>query len=300
MPAAENWRRPRGAFDHFGMRFSALAAALLFSACASRAQPYRFSSPMLGAADVAPAPLPGAEPLAKEKRARAITASRPKRGWQADAQHGPIRTVSARGLEAKMPEASADAATAVLDEASDVVWSRLPAPHRSSLPAQSSDVTAAIEIPRIREPSDLRMLIGQRDKRAPFEIVMAWLDELGITVDAADGPALVAWADAKGKLVSSLEPARPGDLLVFDGVISDEPSDMIAIAIARDGRGVTEFLYAGGGVIRRGFLDPTRGSTRRDLDGAIVNTFLRHSKRWPQKGTRYLAGELLTRVIRTR
>jgi hypothetical protein len=74
---------------------------------------------------------------------------------------------------------------------------------------------------------------------------------------------------------------------------------LIAIAIARDANGVTEFIYAGGGVIRRGFVDPTRATTRRDLTGAAVNTFLRHGKQWPPKGTRYLAGELLAHVIRS-
>ena len=76
-------------------------------------------------------------------------------------------------------------------------------------------------------------------------------------------------------------------------------NDLVAIVIGRDGRGVTEFMYSGGGVIRRGFLDPTRASLRRDVDGLVLNTFLRHGKRWPPKGTRYLAGELLSHVIHT-
>jgi hypothetical protein len=93
--------------------------------------------------------------------------------------------------------------------------------------------------------------------------------------------------------------AKPGDLLVFDHALGDSTNDLVALVLARDARGVTEFLYPGGGVIRRGFLEPTRVSSRRDVDGLVLNTFLRHGTRWPPKGTRYLAGELLSHVIHT-
>jgi hypothetical protein len=180
----------------------------------------------------------------------------------------------------------------------------LPAPHRTgvSVPAQHGSITAAIELPRVpREPSDLRALVGQRDTREPFAIVLGWLRDLGLTVGAAsDGPALVAWAYSAGRLGVPGEPTRPGDVLVFDHAVGDDEADLIALVIGRDARGVTEFVYAGGGVIRRGFLDPVRPSIRRDVDGAVVNTFLRHGKQWPPKGTRYLAGELLAHVIHTR
>jgi hypothetical protein len=87
---------------------------------------------------------------------------------------------------------------------------------------------------------------------------------------------------------------------VFDHVSSDAPSDLVALAIGRDARGVVEMIYAGGGVIRRGHVDPTRPRVRRDADDRVVNTFLRHGKRWPSPGTRYLAGELIALAIRIR
>lgn len=265
---------------------------------------------MLGAADVPSEPLPGDAQPARSATSRGAIASRraaPRRvgGWQADAQQGAIRTVSARGIEAKMPVASAEAAAEVTNErnAREVVWSRLPAPHRgSSLPAQAGGITGAIEIPRVREPSDLRGLVGQRDNREPIAIVFSWLGELGI--DTAPFPTepttFVTWAQTAGKLALATDIAKPGDLLVFDRATSDEPADLIALVVARDSRGVTELIYPANGVIRRGFLDPVRPSIRRDHDGAIVNTFLRHGKQWPPKGTRYLAGELLAHVIHTR
>ena len=68
----------------------------------------------------------------------------------------------------------------------------------------------------------------------------------------------------------------------------------------RDRYVAAELVYLAGGVIRRGFVDVTRASTRRDLQGRVINTFIRHVRRMPPKGTRYLAGELLSAVIRLR
>jgi len=259
---------------------------------------------MLGAADVPALALPGVKPASKATSKRRAAPIRVAGGWQVDAQQGAIRSVSARGIEAKMPTASAEAASAVTEQgaAREVVWSRLPAPHRGqNQPARSDGVLSSIQVPSIHEPADLRTLVGQRDNRDPYAIALAALAEVGIDIHPPDtvGQPLVTWAQTAGMLAAPTDVAKPGDLLVFDRAIGDDLYDLVAVAIARDARGVTEFLYAGGGVIRRGFLDPTRPSTRRDGDGLVLNTFLRHGKRWPPKGTRYLAGELLSHVIHT-
>ena len=301
---------------------AAAAALALAAGCAARTQPYRFASPLLGNADVPAHPLPGdrvaapaprTRPAHPAHRARSAIASRralPHRvgGWQADSQQGAIRTMSAHGIETTMPVASAEVAAAIAQEpyAREVVWSRLPAPHRDSSslsgPTQPGGLGSPIQLPGLREPADLRARVGQRDRRASFAIVMGWLGELGEPVEvwASEGPALVVWAQGNGKLAPATEPSRPGDVLVFDRVTGDASADLVGLVIGRDARGITEFVYAGGGVIRRGFLDPTRPSTRRDIDGKIVNTFLRHGRRYPPKGTRYLAGELLAHVIHVR
>jgi hypothetical protein len=258
-------------------------------------------------------------------------------GWQKDAQSG-IRTETASGIELKQPEASDAGALAVTQQGlartiatSGVITSRLPAPNRdpsnprngvvaSRLPAPNRDapsgVTSAVDLPRLqslREPAGLRALVGTRDKRDPFTVAMGWLAELGVTfvdpgsaIDMAtqlankpsDGPALVAWASARGKLFGPSEAPVAGDVLVFDRATANAEADLIAIVVGRDARGVIEMIYAGGGVIRRGFVDPSQPSTRRDFTGSVINTFLRHGKQWPPKGTRYLAGELLSHVIR--
>lgn len=320
------------------MRRRPLAALLLALAagtgCAARTQPYRFAMPMLGQADVPPAELGGPRQTpdpdtrvarndrTPSNRADRPTVTRPRYayGWQRDAQSG-IRTASAAGIELKQPAASDATAQAVVAtglaraiETAGLNSSGLRAPHRGTSTADAA--TRPLEVMRtLREPSDLRTRVGVRDKRDPYEIVVGWIRELGMTfrdpgmpadeltaavVTPADIPALVAWASARGKLLAPTEAARPGDLLVFDRAVANKESDLVAIVIGRDSRGVTELVYAGHGVIRRGFVDASRPKIRRDYTGAVVNTFLRHGRQWPPKGTRYLAGELLAHVIRLR
>ncbi|MGE5187352.1 MAG: hypothetical protein ACM31C_35140, partial [Acidobacteriota bacterium] len=121
----------------------------------------------------------------------------------------------------------------------------------------------------------------------------------GTSIDAASGPALVAWAESVGRAAAPTSDIAPGDLLVFDRT-EGEPADRVAIAIGRDARGVTELVYLAGGVVRRGFVDPRRPATRRDATGAVVNTFMRTGRLWPPKGTHYLAGELLSHIVHVR
>jgi hypothetical protein len=111
---------------------------------------------------------------------------------------------------------------------------------------------------------------------------------------------LLSWARETHALLPLDTPTQPGDILVFDQIESDQDADLIAVVIARDDRNVTEFAYVSGGVIRRGFVEPNRPALRRDHEGKIVNTFMRTGRRWPPKGTHYLAGELLANVLRPR
>jgi len=130
--------------------------------------------------------------------------------------------------------------------------------------------------------------------------VAAWSRELGAPFSATSGAALVSWASETRRLRPATEPPLPGDLLIFDQATSDAPADLVALALARDERGVTELLYLAGGVVRRGLVDASQPAVHRDAHGATVNTFLRHGRRWPAKGQHYLAGELLAHVVRMR
>ncbi len=267
-----------------------LAGLLVLAACAARGQPYRFASPMLGAVDVPPEPLSGVR--------RPASAVRPD-SRTPDSRTPDSRTPNSRTPDSRTPDiavtpirvASAAAADAVVERPHAVVWSRLPAPQRLASDPPSSVVHALV---------DVRALVGRRDRRDPLAVVLGWAHALGEPIEATSGPALVAAAEAAGRLASPTAPIAPGDLLVFDRTDSDGGADLVALAIARDPRGVTELVYVAGGVVRRGFADPHHPAQRRDGNGAVLNTFLRAGKRWPPKGTHYLAGELLAHVIRGR
>ncbi len=267
------------------MRFLALATALsalaATGACAARDQPHRFSSPMIASADLPPPPLPGAPP-----RVRLEVANRATRDGHRAA---PIRVVSAPQIR----EASAAAAAQIAEApaAQETARAALPTPHR--LPPTAP-------VPALRAPEDLRLLVGRRDTSDPITAALAWARELGTPLEARTGDDVVAWATQRNQLGAPTDAAAPGDLLVFDHASSDAELDLVAVVIARDDRGVTEYVYLGNGIIRRGFVDASRPRTRRDADDRIVNTFMRHGKRWPAKGSHYLSGELLAHVVRTR
>jgi hypothetical protein len=175
--------------------------------------------------------------------------------------------------------------------------------HRSTKSTKSTTPSTPPRIPTtipdgpIRTPADLRARVGVRDKRDPNVIALAWATDLGVKIDATSSE-LVPWAEKHGRLLDVDALTEPGDLLVFDKVVSDDEADLVGVVISRDDRGVTEFIYVGNGVVRRGFVDVSRRSKKRDKSGAVVNTYLRHGRRWPLKGTHYLAGEHLAHVIR--
>lgn len=265
----------------------ALAAALCAltvtaaAGCSARARPYQFSSPMLGTASVPGDVLPTA-PVAPEARPAAHVADAPRRA-------PPIRVVSAPPIR----EASAAAATAVASA---------PAAHPEARAALPRPHVALVEAPPpvVRDVAALRALVGRRDPREPVAATLAWARSLGATAEGATGSEVVAWAEAAGRLREPAALAEPGDLLVFDAVVSDEPADLIALVVGRDDRGVTELVYLGNGVVRRGYVDATRPRLTRDADGRVVNSFMRHGRRWPARGSRYLAGELVSASIRAR
>jgi hypothetical protein len=295
-----------------------LAAAL--SGCAVRASAYRFSSPMLGTADVPPS-------WSGQASVRGPDVRHPVDPYGPVANHEriapTIRVASARDVPScsgarrdgsTCVAASASAADDVLSTTRGLAWSRLPAPNR--LPAEAAARP-------VRELADLRALVGRRDKRDALAASLGWLRDFSLGLvdhDLREARTanrmireLLAWADSNPSttIADLVDRARShdqlgdphddifaGDLLVFDRTDSDNPSDLVAIAIGRDVRGVVEFVYVAGGTIRRGFVDVKHPAQRRDASGAVLNTFMRAGKRWPPKGTHYLAGELVSHVVR--
>lgn len=186
------------------------------------------------------------------------------------------------------------------DGGAPTAWSALPAPHRAPKPTTPA--------PTPRTAAAARALTGTRDPRTPLAYALAVAGGLTgqVPPDVADGAALVAWAGRKGGLApydpdddADQPPAiEPGDLLVFDRVVGGAPASLVAVVLGRDARGVLDVTYLAAGVIRRGFVDPTRPRVTRDRERAIVNSFLRHTGDAPPRGTRFRAGELLAARIR--
>lgn len=297
-------------------------AVLTLAACASSGQPYRFASPMIGGADVPPPGLP-----AHAAPAPIVIAHHAQPGQASGIADRAGPGQAAAGIEASPPPIDSAAAAESVPH-TGVVYSRLPA--HNLVPGDAA-------LPPVHGPADLRALVGRRTKADPFALALGWEAELGHRVpvppevtertsradpartsvtgraiaraareadDAARagiaGEQLLGWSREAGLLRELDTPPEPGDLLVFDEIETAADADLIAVAVARDERGVTEMIYASGGVIRRGFVDTNRPALRRDHEGRIVNTFMRSGRRWPPKGTHYLAGELLAHVIRPR
>lgn len=284
----------------------ACALALSAGACVGRTQPYRFSSPLLGGADVPPAfeAKPG-DPNARWRRPPADDTITVQNGL-----HPSPRTPMEDPRPGTIRIASAQAAAEV---ATGLDWMHLPA-------AQAVPVDAPHD--RVHEPSDLRALVGHRDSHDSVTAALGWSAELGapvamepaapavaphasgrahaaavIAASLANTATLLAWAHDRDRQSDDI---APGSLLVFARTESEDSPDLVAIAIGRDARGVVEFIYCSGGAIRRGYMDRAHAAHRRDAAGDIENTFLRTGNRWPPSGTHYLAGELFVTAIKPR
>lgn len=307
---AKNWRGAGRAWDNSPMaRTYALAITLVVGAsggCVGRTQPYRFSSPLLGGADVPPTfTAKPADPNARWRRPPVDDTITVQNGL-----HPSPRTPMEDPRPGAIRVASAQAAAEV---ATGLDWMHLPAAQAVPLDAPHSP---------LHEPADLRALVGHRDSHDSVTAALGWSTELGaplalhLTVPAqpahpsgrtraaatiaaslANTRTLLAWSRDHDRASDEIE---PGSLLVFSRTESDDAPDLVALAIGRDARGVTEFIYCAGGAIRRGFMDRAHAARRRDSAGDIENTFLRTGNRWPPSGTHYLAGELFVTAIRPR
>ena len=192
-------------------------------------------------------------------------------------------------------------------ERTGIVWSRLPAPHRDGYVVPATELIHSVEA--------IRGLTGARTADHSLAWATAMQAQLVehpndahdsqriAAIVANDGPAFLSLAEHNNRFVawsqSSRAPMpRVGDVLAFDFVDNNRPASLFAVVLAVDDRGVVEMAYPAAGVVRRGFVDVAHPSARRDHDGRVLNTYLRHGKDWPPAGTHYLAGELVRGAIR--
>ena len=154
----------------------------------------------------------------------------------------------------------------------------------------------------------LRDQVGRRDETSTHvQFAVAALRSIGARLDPKlagldDGAALRDLADERSALLATGEgtvAARPrlGDLLVFDGVVADRPASLVAVVVSADARDVVEFVYLARGVVRRGWASRAHPHDKRDADGRVVNTVLRHSDGELPRGAPALAGELQAATI---
>ncbi|MEZ4368225.1 MAG: hypothetical protein R2939_18395 [Kofleriaceae bacterium] len=282
----------RGDAPEPGILAVAACAALAASACTGRAVPYRFPGALLGGAR-----LPTLPERVAEVDPPATSPGRPSRS-QLTTSAPPVGPSSEMVRITEAGELLVGHVDDDVPDAAGVVWSRLPAPHRAPAGAALASLEGVTGV------DDLRQRTGQRDPAPP--IAWAWraAHALGATTDASGpgtGADLLAQARAADTLAAKADvgtTARPGDLLVFDRAVAGAPASLIAVVLGVSDDGVVEMMYLGGGVVRRGVVDPTRASTRRDDAGRSINTYLRHNRDWPPRGTRFLAGELLAHHVR--
>ncbi|RMH38868.1 MAG: hypothetical protein D6689_18235 [Deltaproteobacteria bacterium] len=145
----------------------------------------------------------------------------------------------------------------------------------------------------------LYALVGTRAGGDPARFAVAALERLGLRLApevaaAADGPALVAAARARGALFRR-GPVALGDLVVFDGLQGAGPAALVGVVTASRADGTVEFIYLGMGVVRRGYVHVARPRDRRDRDGRVLNTWLRVRRGHYARG---LAGDVFSTYIR--
>lgn len=239
--------------------------------CAQGERPYRFSSPLLGGAE-----LPADRQLHRDAPTLAERGGDPRRGSRPAAAGRAAKPAMAPVRSTLDPEAIA----------------RHPSPKSATAATPAAPPrTLGAEA----DPGEPRSWVGVRDDSEPLRAVLALCARRNPRCpQAEDELALLRKHDA---WLPASTPFGVGDLLRFERVGLDNGEQIFALVTARQARGVYELAYLAAGVWRRGFIDPVRPRLHRDSSGAVVNTFLRHRRAALPEGTRFLTGELLAGVL---
>lgn len=246
--------------------FAFACAVLGASGCARRDAPYRFRSPLVGAVAAAE-----------------------------------IRAPKPRLASEPEPESTPAPPSAFASQDRTVNVAPAPAFVRRERPAY------ALEGKGRTLASWLRSLVGARDPNTSnAELAIRCLVAMGARLDADirgthAGKDLVALARSRGALVLRGEAeALPllGDLVVFDNVEPGEAASLIGVVVSTDSRGTIELIYLARGVVRRGFLTPTRPGDTRDASGRSLNTFVRAGRPGDPLDAEYMSSALYAGYIR--
>ncbi len=249
--------------------------------CAPSGRPYRFSSPLIGGAELPRGPAPafddgdegagergGPQRGAPTRRERvAMAPIRTERDPDAIARHRGASPATAKpGVPAAPPSAKKGAGPGLV-------------------PGLAADAS----------PDDPRSWVGVRDDADPLHAVVGLCARKNRRCPGREEDlALLAKREA---WLPAATPFDVGDLLLFDRVGLDNKEQIFALVTAKQQRGVFEIAYVAAGVWRRGLIDPMRPRLHRDGQGRVVNTYLRHRRASLPAGTRFLSGELLVGVL---
>lgn len=150
----------------------------------------------------------------------------------------------------------------------------------------------------------LRARVGQRDKESTdIAFARALLADLGVVLapaaQAADnGLALLAVATEREALTKGSPLA--GDLVLFDRVDGETDASLVGVVVGVVAREqlTVEFVFLARGVVRRGYVTPSRPKAKRDGQGRALNTFVRALTGKAKKSDPFLAGQLFRTFVR--
>lgn len=270
--------------------------ALAAAGCAQSDRPYRFSSPLIGGAE-----LPSGPALDDGDEAHAPPAgprrdgNRGSRGRQERVAMAPIRTERDPSAVARHPSAPARGTPSAAGASAGASGGSAPGSAATSGKARAAAAPAAPGLVAEASPDDPRSWVGVRDDSDPVRAVVALCARKNPRCPSR--PEDIALLAQREAWLPASTPFAVGDLLLFDRVGKDNREQLIALVTARQQRGVFELAYLAAGVWRRGLIDPMRPRLHRDGEGRVVNTFLRHRRATLPEGTRFLTGELLVGVL---
>lgn len=129
------------------------------------------------------------------------------------------------------------------------------------------------------------------------------LSEAGVSLGASahavsTGSELLALATERSALTK--DTPLTGDLVVFDRVDGATEASLVGVVVGvvpRDQLTV-EFIFLGRGVVRRGYVTPSRPTRKRDDQGRALNTFVRALTGKAKKSDPFLAGQLFRSFVR--
>lgn len=263
--------------------------------CAKRDTAYQFRGPGLAtvrAPELAPRPH-GPQPASELPAGTRIATRERRRATDSGGSH-------------QRATASTTVETTELEEATvtDAPVAEPPARRieRSDRPERAEPTPAPEPAPAMTLADTLRSLVGNRHAKGVTDVDVALnaLEALGTHLDddlaaVTTGAQLVALAEERAAMGDG-DTILLGDLILLHDSSADDP--VVAVVVGVDDRGTIEVIHLTRRIVRRSFLTLGTPNKKRDADGIVLNTLIRHKEGSVPRGTKYLAGQLFVGHIR--